>query len=311
MLGRKNKQPEEQGRARQPRYAGERPAGPAFSYYSNRVVEPAPRQSAGRQPGEQPAGKGRPALPRLRLRGLQLPFWLLLAVVLVCAGKLLFLSADAKVIMVGGSGVSATYIQPLSIYSIAAQRALGASLTNHTKLTANFGGVARQLETEFPELQTVSVTAPLIGNRPLVYVQVAQPAVVLQDAHGNYALNHAGIVLAKLKTVPNGIPTLNDQSTDVPRLGKQFLASSTISFVQTLAYEFAHEHLAVATYVLPPGSPYELDVRPEGAGYVIKCNLQADPLEQSGAAVASVGHLGNATPATYLDVRTPGRVYYK
>jgi hypothetical protein len=253
------------------------------------------------------AGKGR--LPHLPLA--QLPLWLLLAVVLICAIKLLFLGTNPKVIVLGESAATATYQQSTDAYAHAAHRLLASSITNRTKLTANVNGIAKQLEHQFPELQTVSLTLPLIGNRPVVYVQIAQPSAVLQAPQGNFALNRTGIVLAHLKSLPAHVPVITDQSAQTPQVGKQYLPGSTIDFIQTVAYQFAAAKLPISAYVLPAGSPYELDVRLEGQPYAIKYNLQADALTQSGAAIATIQQLGATPPASYLDVRVPGRVYYK
>lgn len=311
MFGRKNKKTPEQGRARQPRYSGQ-PARPAFSYYTSRAPEVTPRRPGGRREGGEGAtgkGKRQGRLPRIPLA--QVPFWLLVALAVVCAAKLLSLSTSPKVIVLDQSAVTATYLQPTDVYAKAAQRLLSSSITNRTKLTADVNGTARALEHEFPELQTVSLTLPLIGNRPIVYVQAARPSVVLQSSQGNYAVNASGVVLARLKSLPAAVPIVVDQSAAAPHAGQQYLPGTTVSFIRTVAYQLSAAKLPVAVYVLPVSSPYELDVRLEGKPYVIKCNLAADALTQSGAAIATIQQLGATTPGSYLDVRVPGRVYYK
>jgi len=306
MFGRKNKNAVEQGstRRRVDRSGG---PGPAFSYYSNRTPE-TPRERP--QPRQEPSQTGKSRrLPRMV--GSQLPLWLLMALAVVCVFKVLALGTSPKVIVVGKSSVSANYLQSTDIYATAAHKLLTSSITNRTKLTVNLDGTARALEHEFPELQTVSLGVPLVGSRPIVYVQVAQPSVVLQTTHGNYALNKAGLVLAKLQSVPSGVPLVVDQSGTTPKPGKQFLPSSTVAFVQTVQYQLAAAHMSISTFVLPPGSPYELDVHLAGQSYAVRCNLQADALTQSGAAIAVIQKLGTVTPANYIDVRVPGRAYYK
>ncbi|MEJ0073804.1 MAG: hypothetical protein WDN27_07110 [Candidatus Saccharibacteria bacterium] len=224
---------------------------------------------------------------------------------------MLWLSTDPKVIVVGASAVSARYVQSADTYAAAAHKLLAGSITNRTKLTVNLNGVAAQLQKQFPELQTVSLTVPLASSRPIVYVQLAQPTAVVQTAQGNYALNASGIVLAPLKTLPPNVPLLVDQSGAAPAPGKQFLPGSTLAFVQTVAYQFDAAHLDASVFVLSSGSPYELDARLSGQTYTIRFNLEADATVQSGAAIATVQQLGDTVPSAYLDVRVPGRVYYK
>jgi hypothetical protein len=307
MFKRKNKNLPEQGSdRRQVRRSGA--ANPAFSYYTSRTPEVNRERAQTRQEQTVETGKSRRP-PRSLLAAA--PFWLLVALIAVCLLKVLALGTNPKVIVVGKSSVSANYLQPTNVYAAAAHKLLASSITNRSKLTVNLGGTAQTMEREFPELQTVSLGVPLIGSRPIVYVQVASPSLVLQTGHGIYALNGSGVALAKLRSLPAGVAQLVDQSGSTPQLGKQSLPSGTIAFVQTLAYQLAAAHLTISTYVLPASSPYELDVRLEGKPYSIRCNLEADALTQSGAAIATIQHLGGTTPAEYLDVRTPDRVFYK
>lgn len=307
MFGRKSKPEPEQGRGR--RQVRRTVAGPAFSYYTSRVVpEAAPRRTAIRQSQEMPGtGKGR-QIPRSLS---QVPFWILLAVITLCLLKVLYLSTNPKIVVLGNTAVSATYLRSQSTYTQAAHTQLASSITNRSKLTVNLNGTVVALEHEFPELADVSMTVPLISSRPIIYIQVAQPSLALQTTHGNYALSTSGLVLARLRTMPSGVPVAVDQSGAALQPGKQYLPSSTVAFIHTVAYQFAAAKLTISTFVLPAATPYELDVRLENQTYVIKCNLQGDPLVQSGAAIATIQHLGGSPPAQYLDVRVPDRVYYK
>lgn len=306
MFWRKNKKTQEQGRARQARYEG-RP-GPAFSYYANRPTEVTPRRSEQRQMGQ----VGQPPKPRrFIVRWTQIPMWLLGVLVLVSAAKLLLLDTTPRVVIVGASAVTKSYQQSTATYAQAAHRLLASSITNRTKLTVNVNGTARALEQAYPELQNVSVVLPLMGNHPIVYLQVAQPSVVLQTGGSSYAVSASGVVLAKLKTVPAGAPTLNDQSNIQVKTGEKALPGSTVGFIQMLVTQFAAAKVNVSTYVLPAAAPFEVDVRLDGKPFVIRCNLGGEAREQSGAAIAALDQLDSNTPGSYLDVRVPGRVYYK
>ena len=308
MLFKKRKAEAEQGRPAERQVQRSGGSSPAFSYYtSNRGVEPTRGRLDSRQEQGQPAA----AKQGRRLSFVQLPFWLLVGLVVVCAAKVLWLSTNPKVVVVDKTAVSGTYMRPSSVYAAAAHKLLTSSVTSHSKLTVDLNGTATALERQFPELEAVSVGVPLISSRPIVYVQVAQPSLVLQTANGNYALNRSGVVLAKLSSIPGGVPLIADQSGVRPTPGKQFLPSSTVFFVQTVVYQLAAANMAVNVGTLPSGNPYELDVRLNGRLYFIKYNLQADARTQSGAAIATLQQLGGNAPSAYLDVRVPGRVYYK
>lgn len=276
-----------------------------FSYYNNK--QPASENTDRRSPGR----TATPSTPLFsRLISLPITSLLLLLVIVVCAAKLLLLSTNPKIIMVGSTPTSNAYQQTPAIYTQAAHNALASSITNRLKPSANVGGVGRVLEHEFPEMQTVSVALPLVGNRPIVYLAIAQPSLILQTTHGNYAVNKSGLVLAKLSSLPADVPLVVDPSGTSPTVGKRFLPGSTVNFIHTVTYQLTVAKLPVTNYILPASSPFELDLRLEGKSYLTKFNLQGDALEQSGAVIATLQHLGATTPESYLDVRVPGRIYY-
>lgn len=308
MFGRKAKPapPQEPGR-RQVQRGGN--LSPAFSYYASRVSEgPIERPPARKEQTETAKDK-----PKSSSRSLfaGVAFWLLLILFVVCAGKLLLLSNDPKIVIVGRTTASNNYLKPAATYEAAAQKLLSGSVSNRSKLTVDPNGVSKALAAEFPELQAVSMSIPLASNRPVLYVQPAVPSLILQTLHGNYALNKNGLVLSRLDSLPSGIAEVVDQSGLAPVPGKQLLPSSTVQFVETVAFQMKAAQLTVSAFVLPAGAPYELDARLDNHPFVVRFNLQADALTQSGAAVATIEQLGSTVPANYVDVRVPGRVYYK
>jgi len=285
-------------------------SNPAFSYYTSRTPDVnRVRTPLGNTPQHETEEGGKSRSSRSLIS--RLPVWLLGVVVVVCLGKVLVLTTDPKVVVLGQTAVTGTYVESTAAYGVAAHQLLARDAANHTKLTADLDGTARALQQEFPELQHVSLEAPLVGSRPILYIQVTQPSLILQSPQGNYALNDSGITLARLSKLPPNVPLVVDQSGSSLRVSGQALPSSTVSFVQTVAYQLAAAKLDVSAFVLPVGKPYELDIRLEGKAYVVRCNLEADARTQSGALIATVQQLGQRTPAQYLDLRTPGRVYYK
>lgn len=324
MFGRKTKDVPEQMPSRRQVQRGN--TSPAFSYYTSRISEPAERpkdnkankdkdkdkRKLDKREQQQPqpeADKNKQASSHSVLASLS--FWLLLIVVIVCVGKMLMLNTDPKIVIVGETATSSTYLQPTAAYEAAAKKILSGSIANRTKLTVDAEGLSQQLKQEFPELEDVSISIPLVNSRPVVYIQPTDPSLIAQTTQGNYALNKSGIVLTALRSLPSGIPVLVDQSGLVAHLGKPLMPSSTVSFVQTVLYQFTAAHLSITAFVLPGNSPYELDVRLGGKPYMIRFNLEADSLTQSGAAIATIQQLGSTNPSSYIDVRTPGKVYYK
>jgi hypothetical protein len=281
-----------------------------FSYYTSRIsgVPEIPRTAPARQLQTQASPEQKHST-RTWLSGWA--FWVLLIVVIACAGKVLLLSNNPKIVVVGKTPVTATYMQSNDVYAAAAQKILATSVTSRSKLTIDPNGVAEALKQQFPELLDVSMSIPLVSNRPVLYLQPAAPTLVLETAKGNYALSKTGVVLSRLHSLPAGVPLVVDQSGLTPQSGRQVLPSGTVTFATTVAYQFAAKHLAVSAFALPANTSYELDARLEGQTYAIRFNLQADALTQSGAVLATLHQLGEVVPSQYLDVRVPGKVYYK
>ncbi len=315
MFGRKNKKPVEQGRTtgRQIQRGGA--VNPAFSYYNSARTADTPRERTSGQrqqlaETEQSRGRG-DVTPRAVITAL--PFWLLTGLAVACVIKVLWLSTSPRIIIVGNTTTSSAYAQSAAVYEAAARTFLAGSTMNHSKITADLDGTARKLERAYPELAQVAVSIPLVSNRPVVYAEIAQPSLILQMSRGNYALNKTGIALARTPKIPAQVPVVVDQSSVMPKLGAQYLPSSTIAFIQIVDYQLRSAHVAVSAFVLPPDSPYELDVRLSGQAYLLRFNLEESAQVQSGTAIATTQQLSaqGSLPKTYLDVRVPGRVYYK
>jgi hypothetical protein len=310
MFGRRQKQPQNRPRYSSAERSADRPA--AFSYYARRAPERRPIAPAYQRGGLPERGAPVEAKHKLLAHTLKRwPYWLALIIGLICLGKILYVSPSPKVVLIDASTLTSTYTRPLDVYAAAAAEALKASPANHIKLTADTTAIAAKLTQQFPELQSVSVTLPLMGNRPIVYIAPTQPGLILQTGNGNFAVSDSGTVLAAVVTVPDGSLVVRDESGSKLTVGKQVLPGATVTFIETVAYQLQAAQLQLSGFVLPATSAYEVDAHLAGKPYTVRFNLQADPLQQSGAVVAAISHLGSTVPSQYIDARVPERIYYK
>lgn len=310
MFGRKKKQqvPLVAGRDRASVSA---PAAPVYSYYAGRsAVGAAPSPSGQRPQGARTAGSD--IAPR-RLGMHTLVIVGCMVVGAVCLVKLVAVTPNAKVLLVDAPA-SAVTVQRTASYTASANEFLQSSLLNRNKLTLDGNGISHAMLQRFPELTNVEVTTPLVGNRPVVYIKPAQAVYNLQTTQGLYSMDAHGFVLAQLSEPSPDLVLLKESSSRVPVPGKQYLATSIVGFCQTVAYQLEKAGGKTIQYIdLPATQPYEADVYLTGSSYRIKFNLQEDPIQQSGAAIATLQKLGQGggQPHEYLDVRVPERVYYK
>jgi hypothetical protein len=240
----------------------------------------------------------------------------LLIVCLISVLSVLSLSTAAKVRPLN-TGDSSAYIHEQAEYERAASLYLGSSIWNRNKITVNAAGLKRSLQQQFPELANVGITLPLIGHRPIVYIEAAQPALVLNGSNGSYIVDTNGRVLLRSGEMPSlssrHLPTVTDQSGLTLRPGHQALTPADVSFLQTVVAELAIRHLTVSGATLPP-SARELDVSVAGQPYIVKFNLHDQTArQQAGTFLATQAQLAkqNIVPAAYIDVRVGGRAYYK
>lgn len=286
-------------------------ASPNISYYSRRTDE---ELNTGRKIQRKEISKAVSFKHELWLRRSIMIF--VLIVIIGAAFVLLRLSSKDQIGLMAAD-YSGLYVRNESEYQQAAQTLLQQSIWNHNKITVDTNNIAQKLISEFPELTNVDVSIPLVSNQPTVYVQVAQPALILSDPHGLYVLDSSGKVL-----VDNGsasafawlkLPQVMDESGLLLARGMQALPSTDISFIQTVTVQLSARKFSIASMVLPPATS-ELDVKLKGQPYIVKFNLaNNDPRQQAGTFLATQAnlHSQNITPTQYIDVRVDGRAYYQ
>ncbi len=274
-----------------------------FSYAGN-----SPRQPGASQPDAKGEKLGHFWLARVGLL-------IFLVAVTASAVNVLSLAPQATVLPLSGSQ-DKSFLRPTATYEAAADKLLTGSIWNHTKVTLDTGNLSQQMLKQFPELTDVSITVPLLAHRPLFYIEPAQPSLLLATPQGSYVLDTSGRALLKVgasSQLPDGLPVLTDQSGLTVDLNRQALSSAYVKFIQIVVAELAAKQYKTSNLVLPAGSS-ELDAHLAGQPYFVKFNLQdTDPRGEAGTFLATIASLKkqNVTPSQYVDVRVPGRAYYK
>lgn len=289
---------------------GQRPT--AFSYHANRAEQ---EYNLGRLQSRDQDTRRRERLVRYWRQRLGM---LLAGVALiVCVLNVLHLSPTPTVIALTSSS-SNSFLQPTHVYQTAAQKLFASSILNANKVTINTAAIQAQLKQKFPELSDVSITLPLMGHQPVVYIAPTTPSLLLKTKTDEFVLNTSGRALLSADQVQNldtlKLPLVSDQSDVQINTGTIALPSSSVSFIQTVVRELQAKNIAIESLTLPAAAAYELDVKPRGVGYFVKFNMHADTaLQQSGTFLAVQQRLSaqGITPGSYIDVRLDGRAYYK
>jgi hypothetical protein len=287
----------------------------AFSY-NNTGSRPEAGPNTGREGGRErgPAKKPAAASSWKRFWLQRFGFIILFGALLICTVNILSLSPHAKLLPLK-SADNGSFLRDQATYQAAADKLLASSLWNRNKITIDTGSFNRQMTQQFPELSSVSVALPLLAHRPVVYLQPAQPALVLAADKGSFVIDNRGKALLAADNSPSQskLPQVVDQSGLQIQLHRQVLSSDDVNFIQTVVAQLAARHMIVSSLVLPAGTS-ELDAHIAGQTYFVKFNLHDNnPRQQAGTFLATIAQLQrkNAPPGKYIDVRVAGRAYYQ
>lgn len=312
-FGRKKSQ-EPQGRRRRTvvkSVAESTPTSNIYSYNSRRSETPEPR----RRPTVSSKESSSFSVKRFFAKGSS---GLVLIGLIIVGIYLLSLSTN-PVIRVIDEGQNAFLVRDPQTYISSTQDILKSSFWNRSKLTVDVKDLEKNLETGYPELESVNVVVPFFGNRPVVYIEPAKPALILAASNGEYVLNNKGKVMIMQANLPKGlklsnIPVVNDQSNLKATLNEQALTSNDIEFIKAILAQLNAKQVKYSALTLPAGAS-ELDVQIAGQPYFVKFNMQEvkRAREQAGTFLATQQELARKkiVPSQYIDVRVEGRAYYK
>jgi len=241
--------------------------------------------------------------------------WLVGVIVTALLVQGMRLATPVKVVTVEADGASSLFLRDQHAYVVAANELFG-SLWNRNKITADTNGVATELRERYPELRAVSVSLPIVGTHPTVYIHPSRPALVLVTRNGVYLLNNEGRALMNGNQVPSlgklGIPVVDDQSGVPVELGRIALPAATVAAIEEIAGQLKAKQISLTSMALVAGST-ELHIKIAGAGYIIKFSTYGPARAEAGTYLATKRKLDAARimPKEYIDVRVAGRAYYK
>lgn len=277
-----------------------------FTYYQN-------RNDGSSKPKDVDAQRATNKKRRLR----HIPTFVATVIIVLCLVYAMTLTTNPKIVIVNQQNEAvSSFLRPEEVYQSAAASVLGSSPFNKTKPTLNTDAVAAKLQEQFPEATDIAVTIPLLGRRPVVYMRIAEPIILLNSPSGSYVIDEKGRAIVLLRDAPNAqalsLVIVDDQTGLDIQTGQQALSQNDVVFIQALRQQFEASGLQIESMSLPPLA-HELHVRIKDVPYAIKFNLVGDPREQAGTYLAVKQKLeqDKVTPAEYIDVRVPERAYYK
>lgn len=290
--------------ARQPHLNGGTQNQPVFSYRAARSGTD--RQfERGLKPGSKASS--------LRRKLKNLPYILSFAAVGAALLYNLTLTPNAQIVVSGDQ----VMLRPKESYQQAINATLKSSLANRTKITINTDRVSSQIRRQFPEIETLAISLPLLRHEPIIEIKLAAPAALLAASDKVHVLDSNGRVLFERNQAKPGfdmskLPVIADPSGHQIVVGSIALTSSQILYAKVLISQAAAKQLQPESMTLSAGGE-ELHLRFQGIGYAVKFSFGADSRQSFGAFLATKERVEQerAEPAEYIDVRIPERSYVK
>lgn len=199
-----------------------------------------------------------------------------------------------------------------------AQKILLSSYKNRSKITISTKSIQNKLKEQFPEIEAVNISLPMLRRRPVFVLRPSPLAALINSDGKTLALDYKGRVRAYGENLSHEtyavLPLIKDESGSISvfQLGQQALTSAEMEFISELYRQLAAQNIKVSDAILP-AAPSEMHLRIEGAGYFIKFNLKADARLSVGSFLAVKAKLeaDRLTPAEYIDVRVEEKAFYK
>ena len=233
--------------------------------------------------------------------------WLVIGLVIVGLAYTLLVKPEPKVIM-----TSQAY-HPEQTYRRAAISSLQ-SWRNHNKVTFDQSGLIKDLQNQFPEVEKIDLELPLFSQRPLLRLNVSEPAIVLKSGSETYIVSSSGKAItnqANLSKNPK-LVIVEDQSGFKSTISTQVMSAEEVNFITALQKQLAASRIPVRSLVLPAAAK-ELHLRTTDQPYFVKFYLGGDPAVQAGQLAAARQKFNSSSehPSQYLDVRVEGKIFYR
>jgi hypothetical protein len=218
---------------------------------------------------------------------------------------------------VRSSTSSRPLLKPEAQYQQAVNEAVRASVFNRSKLTFSDADIEDAMLKKFPELGAVRASTPVFGDKPVVTVEAAEPALELMSQNGTFVIDTTGKAVILISNLPDPsalhLPLVVDQTGSLVTLNKSVLPATEVAFIREIIAQLSAKGFKASRVTLPKAAN-EVDVSLQGRAYTVKFNTQSSTArQQAGTFLATIKQLQNqhTIPAQYVDVRVEGRAYYK
>jgi hypothetical protein len=185
---------------------------------------------------------------------------------------------------------------------------------NRNKITFDEAEIVNSLHVQFPEIASAHIELPLFNQTPKVSLNISKPSFLFKAADKSYIIDADGVAIGESSDFPaiKNLPVIEDQTGFTAVKGRTIMSADGASFINSVLAQCKHFSIPVSSLTLP-ALAQELDLRTSDKPYFVKFYLGGDALQQTGQFLSTRKQLESThkEPAQYLDVRIPGKVFYK
>lgn len=173
------------------------------------------------------------------------------------------------------------------------------------------GTLSQELESGNYELQQVSVSRQFPHTLVITVVE-RQPVLFWQTGNDKFVLDTGGLIVATASSTALKLPVVVDTSNLPAKVGDRAVAPGFITFTTDVIAKLAPQTGLSVVELSVADTTNDLQVQ-TNAHYMLKFDTTRSVDDQINDLVAVLAKLkaDKKTPSEYIDLRIPGRVFYK
>ncbi len=262
--------------------------------------------------GEQRSELRSPRVQAHHLRKHRRRLALVLLAVLAVSGGLFWLVYQSV------AGVRVTIDSPIpptetKLYEQKIQDYLNGHLFERNRATLNTAGLVEYLQDNgLPEVAGATVAPQPVGiGVSAITVTTRQPVVSWKTGPTQLFVDGQGVAFQRNYYDPPTVEVVDE--TGIQAVDNKVLASDRfLGFIGRTVSQLQTQGFTASKVVLPASTTRQLQVSVEGLPYPIKFSVDRSAGEQAEDAARAIRHLtARGVTPEYIDVRVPGKAYYK
>lgn len=200
--------------------------------------------------------------------------------------------------------------------SVAYQTTINSYFSIHPQEHFNFllkqPELEKYIQLKNPEISAIDTSHNWYGGKETIDLSFRKPLVVWQIGEQKYYVDDKGIGFT-YNHYQNPAISVSDQSGIIPDNNGIIASKRFIKFLGKLISAVNTEVKGQVSDVVIPASTREVDLKLKGRNYLIKTNIDLDPLQQAENLKNVVAYLDTRkiTPAEYVDLRVANQAVYK